>query len=108
MQKGSSSRWRTRAWAQAVIRGVESDAVKRQEAYPAEDVEMDLAGADISDDEFPQEPDVEEVRVLQGDTQRGKVGNHAHPQEPGTPQQGVALSRFAHWWSERDRDSSGE
>ena len=59
----SSSRWHTRAWAQAVIRGVESDAVKRHEAYPAEDVEMDLSGADIPDDEFREEPHVEEVRV---------------------------------------------
>ena len=26
----------------------------------------------------------------------------------GHPQQGIALSRFANWWSEQDRDSSGE
>ena len=39
----SSSRWHTRAWAQAVLRGVESDGVRRFEAYPAEDVEMDMA-----------------------------------------------------------------
>ena len=38
----------TRAWAQAVIRGVESDAVKRVEAHPAEDVEMDLTGTAIT------------------------------------------------------------
>ena len=31
----SSSRWHTRPWAQAVIRGVESDAIRRHEAYPA-------------------------------------------------------------------------
>ena len=36
----SSSRWHTRAWAQAVIPGVESDVVRRHEAHPAEDVEM--------------------------------------------------------------------
>ena len=36
----SSSRWHTRAWA------VESDAVKRHEACPAEDVEVDLTRAD--------------------------------------------------------------
>ena len=58
----SSSRWHTRAWAQAVIRGVESDAVKRHEAYPAEHVDMDLTSADIPDDS-PEEPHVEEVRV---------------------------------------------
>ena len=52
----SSSRWHTRAWAQAVIRGVESDAVKRRGACPAEDVQVDLTGADIPDDEFPEEP----------------------------------------------------
>ena len=46
-----------------MIRGVESDAVKRHEGYPAEDVEMDLTGADIPDDEFSEEPHVEEVRV---------------------------------------------
>ena len=59
----SSSRWHTRAWAQAVSRGVESDTVKRHEAHPAEDVEMDLTGADIPDDEFPEEPHVEEAEV---------------------------------------------
>ena len=59
----SSSRWHTRAWAQAVIRGVESDAVRRHEAYPAEDVEMDLTGADIPNDEFSEEPHVEEAKV---------------------------------------------
>ena len=36
---------------------------KRSEAYPAEDVEMNVTGADIPDDEFPEEPHVEEVRV---------------------------------------------
>ena len=40
----SSSSWHTRAWAQAVIRGVERDAVKRLEAYADEDVEMNLVG----------------------------------------------------------------
>ena len=59
----SSSRWRTHAWPRAVIRGVESDAVKRHEAYPAQDVEIYLTGADIPDDEFPQEPHVKDVRV---------------------------------------------
>ena len=44
----------TRAWAQAAIRGVESDAVERHEACPAEDVEMDLTGAGTPDDEFPE------------------------------------------------------
>ena len=53
----------TRAWAQAAIRGVQSDAVKRHKAHTAEDVEMDLTGADTADDEFPEEPHVEEVRV---------------------------------------------
>ena len=75
----SSSRWHTRAWAQAVIRGVESDAVKRHEAYPAEDVEMDLTGADIPDDEFPEEPHVEEVRVPKEIPNAVKLGNHAYP-----------------------------
>ena len=30
----------------------------------------------------------------------GEVGNHAYRQESGTSQQGIALSRFANWWSE--------
>ena len=47
-----------------MIRGVKSDAIRRHEAYPAEDVEMDLTGADIPDDEFLEEPHVEEARVL--------------------------------------------
>ena len=59
----SSSRWHTRAWAQAVIRGVESDAVERLEAYPAEDVEMELPGTAIPHDEFHEEPHLEEAKV---------------------------------------------
>ena len=58
----SSSRWHTRAWGQAVIRGVESDVVKRLEAYPAEDVEMELPGTAIPDDEFHEEPHLEEAK----------------------------------------------
>ena len=43
--KGLTNAYRhTRAWAQAVIRGVESDALRWHEAYPPEDVEMDLTG----------------------------------------------------------------
>ena len=59
----SSSRWHTRAWGQAVIRGVESDVVKRLEAYPAEDVEMELPGTAIPDDDFHEEPHLEEANV---------------------------------------------
>ena len=59
----SSSRWHTRACGQAVIRGVESDVVKRLEAYPAEDVEMELPGTAIPDDEFHEEPHLEEAKV---------------------------------------------
>ena len=59
----SSSRWHTRAWGQALIRGVESDVVKRLEAYPAEDVEMELPGTAIPDDEFHEEPQHEEAKV---------------------------------------------
>ena len=40
-----------------------SDAVKRLEAYPAEDVEMDLAGTAIPDDESHEEPQTEETKV---------------------------------------------
>ena len=48
---------------QAVIRGVESDAVKRPEAFPAEDAKMDLAGTAIPDDEFHEETQLEESKV---------------------------------------------
>ena len=39
-----------------MFRGVESDAVKRFEVYPTEDVEMELTGTAIPDDENHQEP----------------------------------------------------
>ena len=38
--------------------------MKRFEAYPAEDVEMDLAGTGVHDDDFHEEPQLEEPRVL--------------------------------------------
>ena len=53
----------TRPWAQAAIQGVESDAIRRHEEYPAEDVEMDLTSADTPDHEFTGEPYVEEAKV---------------------------------------------
>ena len=59
----SSSRWHTRAWKHAVIRGVENDVVKRLEAYPAEDVEMELPGTAIPGDVFHEEPHLEEAKV---------------------------------------------
>ena len=46
-----------------MIRGAGSDVVKRLEAYAAEDVEMDLAGTAIRDDEFHEEPHLEEAKV---------------------------------------------
>ena len=48
-----------------MIQGVESDAAKSFEAYPPEDVEMDLAGTVIPDDEFHEEPQLEESKVLE-------------------------------------------
>ena len=59
----SPSRWHTRAWGQAVIKGVESDVVKRLEVYPAEDVAMELPGTAIPDDEFHEELHLEEAKV---------------------------------------------
>ena len=59
----SSSRWHTRAWGQAVTRGVESDVVKRLEAGPAEDVEMELPGTAIPDYEFHEKSHLEEAKV---------------------------------------------
>ena len=53
----------TRAWAQAVIRGVESNAVQRLERYPAEDVGMDPTGTGILDAEFHEEPHLEEAQI---------------------------------------------
>ena len=55
----------TRAWAQALIHGIESDAVTRSEAYPAEDVEMDMSGTAVPDDEFHEEPKLDEPKVLE-------------------------------------------
>ena len=46
-----------------MIRGVESDAVKRLEACQSEDVKMDLFGTAIPDDEFHEEPHLEEAKV---------------------------------------------
>ena len=40
-----------------------SDAIKRLEAYPAEDVEMDLAGTAVPDDQFHEKPQLEEPEV---------------------------------------------
>ena len=42
---------------------MESDAVKRFEGYSGEDVEMDLAGTVIPDDEFHEERILEESKV---------------------------------------------
>ena len=61
----SSSRWRTRAWAQALVRGAESDAARRFEAYPGEDAEMGLAGTAVPDDEFHEEPQPQQPGVLE-------------------------------------------
>ena len=41
--------------ALAVIRGIERDTIKRFEAYPAGDVEMDVSGPAVPDDEFHEE-----------------------------------------------------
>ena len=46
-----------------MIRKAESDVVKRLEPYPAEDVEMDLAGTTIPDDEFQEGPHLEKAKV---------------------------------------------
>ena len=46
-----------------MIREVESDAATRLEAYPVENVEMDLAVMVIPDDEFHEEPHHEEAKV---------------------------------------------
>ena len=48
-----------------MIRRVDSDAVKRLEAYPAEDVKMELAGTAIPDDEFHEEPHREDANFLE-------------------------------------------
>ena len=60
----NSSRSHTRAWAQELIRGIESDAVRRFDAYPAEDLVMDMPGTAMPDDEFHEEPKLDEPKVL--------------------------------------------
>ena len=42
---------------------MESDVVRRLEACPTEDVEMELPGTAILDDEFHEEPHLEEAKV---------------------------------------------
>ena len=70
---------------QAVIRGVESDAVKRPEAYPVEDAKMDLAGTAIPDDEFHEETQLEESKVSEEVTNAIRLAimrDHKIPEHP--------------------------
>ena len=101
----SSSRWHTRTWGQAVSKGVESDA-QTLEAYPAEDVEIELARTAIPDDGFHEEPHLEEAKVSEDFPNAVRVAHHAHSQKSGTSYQGVVVSRFADWRSQQSCDSS--
>ena len=65
------------------LQGVESDAVRWHEAYPAEDVELDLISTAMPDDEFPEEPHIKEAQGPRRDIQSGKVGSRACSQESG-------------------------
>ena len=96
----SSSRWRTRAWAQAVVRGVESDAVRRFEAYPGEDAEMGVAGTVVPDDEFHEEPQLQEPGVLEEVPIAVRLAVMSIHEKSGTSQQRTVVSRLAVWWSQ--------
>ena len=65
---------------------MESDAVRRFEAYPAEDVKMDLAGTALPDDEFHEEPQLEDLSVLEEGPNAVRLAVIAHPQESGASQ----------------------
>ena len=82
-----------------MIQGGESDVVKRL----AENVEMDLTGADIPDDEFPVEPHDEEVRVPQEMPNAVKLAIMRIHKILGHPSKEFLCRSLR-----RDRDSSGE
>ena len=96
----SSSRWRTRAWVQAVVRGVESDAVRRFEAYPGEDAEMGLAETAVPDNEFHEEPQLQEPGILEEAPIAVRLAVMSTHKKTGTSQQRAVVSPFAVWWSQ--------
>ena len=105
----SSSRWHTRAWAQAMIRGVETDVVKRLEAHRAEDVEMDLTGTATPDEEFHEEPQLEEPKVSEEMPNAVRLATMRVHKNLGHPsKEGIALSRFANRRSRKNCDPSCE
>ena len=83
-----------------MIRGVESDVVKRLEAYPAEDVEMEFAGTPTTDDEFHEKPHLEEENVPEEIPNAVRLAVMRIHKKSGTSQQGVVVSRFAFWRSQ--------
>ena len=98
----------TRAWAQAVIRGVESDAVQRLERYPAEDVGMDPTGTGIPDAEFHEEPHLEEAQIPEEVPNAIRLVIMRVHKKNFASKQGIALSRFANWRSQQDGDQCCE
>ena len=90
------------------MRGVERDAIRRYEAYLAEDVEMDLTGADILDDEFPQEPHVVEARVPVEIPSAVRLANVRIHKNLGHSRKELLCRAFRIWWSEQDLETSGE
>ena len=83
-----------------MIRGVESDAVKRLEAYPAEDVEMELPGTAIPDDEFQEKPHLDEPKVPEEIPNGVRLAVMPIHKSLEQPQQGTVGSRFADWRSQ--------
>ena len=80
--------------------GVESDVVKRLEAYPSEDVEMELPGTAIPDDEFHEKPHLEEAKGPEEIPNGVRLAVMRIHKKSGTSQQGVVVSRFADWRSQ--------
>ena len=91
-----------------MIRGAESDAVKRQEAYPAENVDVDLIGTALPDGEFCEEPHLEEAQVPEEVPNGVRLGIMRVHKKTGSSKQRIVLSRIAKWRSQQDGDQSCE
>ena len=79
---------------------MESDAVKRLEACPAEDVEMDLAGTAVPDDDFHDEPHVEEAKVPVEIPNAVRLAIMRIHKNLGYPSKELLCRAFANWRSQ--------
>ena len=84
------------------------DAVKRLEAYPAEDVEKDQTGTAIPNDVFHEEPQLEETKVPEQVPNEIRLAIMRVHKNLEKCQQGIAVSRFANWWSKQNCAQSCE